>query len=106
MIYIDNENEYTEEDLLNIAKKRIRIKRNLISHISSYVVVNAFLIFIYYVTGDHEPNEVPWYIWTLAGWGIFIVLDIINTIQSLRLTFNTNAINKELEKIKRTINKK
>jgi len=96
---------YSEEDLLALAKKRIKLKRNMYSHIASYLVVNSFLVFVYFVTGDHSDDGIPWIIWPLAGWGVGLILDILSTVTDLRLTHDTKAVNKELEKIKRSMDK-
>ncbi len=95
---------YTEEELIEIAKKRMRLKRNMYRRIITYIVVNTFFIIIYYLTNDGS-SDVPWYIWPLTIWGIKLVLDIAHAIQDLRSTYNVNALDKEVEKIKRKINK-
>ena len=95
--------EYTEEELLEIAKKRIKINRELISHIMAYIFVNGFLVFIYISTGGSFIGGYFWPGWVLAGWGLGLLFHISETIQELRFKYNTNAINKELEKIKKQI---
>src|SRR5690606_1264646 len=97
--------EYTEEELLSLAQKRLKKKRDLYAHIATYVVVNTFLIFIYFITRDADDSGLPWFIWPLAGWGVGLLIDIITTIQDLNLNYNTAAVNKELEKIKRSLDK-
>ncbi len=97
-------NNLSEEELIKIAKKRIRIKRNMYSHITAYVVINAFLIFIYLIS-ENKGSGTPWFVWPLAGWGVFLILDVATSIQSLRFTYNTGAITKELEKIKRKLDR-
>lgn len=100
-----NTNEYSDEELVKIAKKRIRLKRSLYSHIATYVVVNAFLIFVYFITRESSDHDTPWFVWVLTFWGIGLILDIINTVQNLRLTYNYGAVNKEVEKLKRSLKK-
>ena len=73
-------------------------------HIVAYIIVNAFLIFVYYfITDGNNGGKMPWFIWVLGGWGVGLLVDIVYTHQQLKLKYNTNAINKELEKIKRSL---
>ncbi|QVK18261.1 2TM domain-containing protein [Mycoplasmatota bacterium] len=97
--------EFSEEELINLAKKRIKIKRELYSHIAAYVFVNAFLLFIYYFSSDFDFNfDVTfWPGWVLAGWGLGLLFHIFETIQELNFKYNANVINKEMEKIKKHI---
>lgn len=52
------------------AKRRVEAKRSFSSHLTSYVVVNAFLIMIWFVTG----RGYFWPMWVLGGWGIGLVM--------------------------------
>lgn len=52
------------------ARKRVANRRDFSSHVVAYVVVNAFLIFVWAITGAGYF----WPAWVLAGWGIGLVL--------------------------------
>ena len=52
------------------ARKRLERKRKLVSDLVTYVVVNAFLIGVWAVTG----RGYFWPAWILAGWGLGLVL--------------------------------
>ena len=52
------------------ARRRIQARRDFGSHLASYVVVNAFLVAIWAITGAGYF----WPIWIIAGWGIGLVL--------------------------------
>jgi hypothetical protein len=52
------------------ARKRVEAKRNFTSHAVSYVVINAFLVGIWFVTGAGYF----WPAWILGGWGIGLVM--------------------------------
>ena len=54
------------------AYKRIRAKRGLATHAVSYVVVNAFLLLVWWVT---TPGGYFWPVWVLGGWGIGLALN-------------------------------
>ncbi len=53
------------------AKRRVEAKRSFSSHFTSYVVVNAFLVLIWAVTG----RGYFWPVWVLGGWGIGLVMN-------------------------------
>ena len=56
------------------ARKRVERKRKFAGDLVAYVVVNAFLIGIWAVSGFGYF----WPGWVLAGWGVLLVLDAWN----------------------------
>ena len=52
------------------ARRRLQAKRDFSAHLVSYVVVNAFLVVVWAVTGAGYF----WPIWVLGCWGIGLVL--------------------------------
>ena len=52
------------------ARRRIQARRDFGSHLASYVVVNAFLVAIWAITGAGYF----WPAWLLGGWGVGLVL--------------------------------
>ena len=56
------------------ARNRLQDRRDFSSHLVAYVVVNAFLIGVWAVTGAGYF----WPAWVLAGWGIGLVLHAWN----------------------------
>jgi hypothetical protein len=52
------------------ARKRVTDRRELGSHVVAYVVVNAFLVLVWAVTG----GGYFWPAWILGPWGIGLVL--------------------------------
>ena len=62
----------TAEEVRRLARKRIQAKRDLGTHAVVYLVVNSFLIFIWFVSGQ----DYFWPVWVLAGWGIGLVLNV------------------------------
>lgn len=97
--------EYSEEEIVQLAKKRIKVKRELTSHIVAYVFVNAFLFFLNYVNEDFTFSfkGMSWNFWILAGWGLGLAFHISETIQELKFKYNANTINREIAKIKKHI---
>jgi hypothetical protein len=52
------------------ARKRLEERREFGSHLVAYVVVNAFLIGVWAMTGAGYF----WPAWVLAGWGVGLVI--------------------------------
>ncbi len=52
------------------ARKRIEAKRDFVSHIVAYVVVNLFLVGIWWFTGAGYF----WPAWIIGGWGVGLAL--------------------------------
>jgi F0F1-type ATP synthase assembly protein I len=87
-----------EEELRRRAEKRVNQRTALLSHIGSYVVVNAFLIIIWALTGAGYP----WFLWVLAGWGIGLAINIIAYFSGRKgEAAKDRMIQKEMEKIKK-----
>lgn len=57
-------------DERDAVRKQLQGKRDFKGHLVSYVVINAFLIFIWAVTGAGYF----WPMWVLGGWGIGLAL--------------------------------
>ena len=59
----------TEEERRDAAIKRLKAKRGFLQNLASYVVVNAFLVVVWALSGQGYF----WPIWVMAGWGIAIL---------------------------------
>ncbi|NTW39912.1 MAG: 2TM domain-containing protein [Cellulomonadaceae bacterium] len=60
------------DEARELALKRVRARRDLTTHAVTYVVVNAFLVLVWWVT---TPNGYFWPIWAIGGWAIGLVLN-------------------------------
>ncbi len=62
----------SEEELRKRALERVKKKRDLFGHVVAYVIVNAFLMGIWYFTsaGYFWPG------WVLGGWGIGLAFNV------------------------------
>ena len=67
----------SDEELKRKARKRAEEKAGFYVHFGLYVIVNLFLIVIWWFTGG--PKAFPWFIFPLFGWGIGIVAHFIGT---------------------------
>lgn len=65
-----------------IARRRLERKRKLVGDIVAYVVINAFLIGVWAVTG----MGYFWPGWVLAGWGVLLLLDAWNALYRRPIT--------------------
>jgi len=61
----------TEERLREAALKRLKKRRDFRGHLVTYVVINAFLVVIWYFTG----RVYFWPMWVMIGWGIGLVFN-------------------------------
>ena len=55
-----------EEQLRQMALKRIKKRRDFYWHLVTYLVVNALLVFVWAI----GPRVSFWPMWVMAGWGI------------------------------------
>jgi hypothetical protein len=53
------------------ARKRVQAKRDLYAHVVVYVVINAFFVGVWALTGQGYF----WPAWIMGGWGIGLVLN-------------------------------
>jgi uncharacterized membrane protein YecN with MAPEG domain len=61
--------EATTADPREQARKRLQERRDFTSHLAAFVVVNAFLILVWALTGGYF-----WPAWVLGVWGAGLVL--------------------------------
>ncbi len=77
-----------DEQLWQTAKARVAFKWSL----ASYIIVNSFLIGLWYFTsGDIEHF---WPIWPILGWGIGIAFQYVSAYQSNQISSVENEYNK------------
>lgn len=62
----------TEEELRDLAIRRLKKRKDFVAHLVSYVIINAFLIGIWYFVAGRGYF---WPGWVLLGWGIGLALN-------------------------------
>jgi hypothetical protein len=78
--------------LWDLAKRRASFR----SHLITYVVINAFLWALWFITGGRESrNGLPWPVWPALGWGIGLAFHYFGAYG----TDGQNAVEKEYEKL-------
>jgi hypothetical protein len=81
----------SDQRLWQVAKQRAAFKRSL----SSYFLVNTFLVAIWFFTTGGEHHF--WPIWPILGWGLGVGLQYLNAYHGTSLF----SVDREYEKLKR-----
>ena len=88
----------SEEELYNLARKRVEEKKGFYTHFAVYIVVNILLVAIWAWTGD----GFPWFIFPLGGWGIGILFHFLGVfVFSKETGWERRAMEKEVERLKK-----
>lgn len=82
----------TEEERAH-AVRRLKAKHGFRQHLTTYIVVNLFLIVIWAMT---DFGGYFWPVWPIAGWGIAILLHGWDTYRGPAIT--EADIQKEIER--------
>ena len=91
--------QLSEEEIYQVARKRVEEKKGFYSHLIVYVIVNAVLIIIWALT---SPGY-PWFIWPLAGWGIGLIFHFLGVFFFNKETgWETREVEKEAERLRKT----
>jgi len=89
--------EETDRTLMKLAKKRVDAKKGFIWHIASYVLVNSFLILIYFITSAFGYF---WPIWPITGWGLGLALHGVSVMISLSDVTGRDWVTQEYNRLK------
>ena len=93
--------EMSDEELLNIARQRVKKKKDFYQHLGIYILVNTLLIIIW-ATTDGSANPVPWFVYPLGGWGIGIFFHFLDAFVFSRETgWEKREVEKEMDKLRR-----
>ncbi|MBC7936981.1 MAG: 2TM domain-containing protein [Rhizobacter sp.] len=94
--------EGKDPELWDTAQKRAGFKR----HLTTYVIINAFLWGIWYFTGNQyngldinkwsTAGKYPWPIWSTLGWGIGLSFHYAGAY----IFPKSNSVEQEYEKLK------
>jgi len=89
--------QMSEEEVYEVAKKRVRAKKEFYSNFGAWAVVNAILVIIWALT---SPGGYMWFLWPLCIWGFFILVHFMKAFV-FQPKPEKGAIEKEAEKIRR-----
>jgi hypothetical protein len=79
------------------ALKRLKKRRDFKAHLLVYLLVNAFLVVIWYVT---TPGGFFWPVFPLVGWGIRVVMNARDVYYAQ--DFDEEDIQREIEHMDET----
>ena len=86
----------TDEELMKLARKRVKAKQGFRIHLSAYILVSILLLVIFFCTS----TSYFWPVWPLAGWGIGIVFHALAVFTNVFHADNQGKVMKEYEKLK------
>ncbi|MFC2013133.1 2TM domain-containing protein [Chloroflexota bacterium] len=89
--------QMSEDEVYEVAKKRVKAKRDFYKHLVVYVVVNIILVIIWAFPAG---GGYPWFLWVIGGWGIGVLLNFLEVFV-WENRGDKGAIEKEAEKIRR-----
>jgi hypothetical protein len=91
--------QLSEEEIYQVARKRVEEKKGFFTHLASYVVVNAMLVIIWAFTS----RGYPWFVWPLGGWGVGLVFHFLGVYLFNKETgWERNELKKEAERIRKS----
>ena len=91
--------QMSEEEIYELAKKRVEDKKGFFNHLTVYVLVNIVLIIVW---AFPSGRGFPWFLFPLCGWGIGVVFHFLGVFVFSRTSDRERkAIEKEAEKIRR-----
>ena len=83
-------------------KNRGDSKKGFYRHLGLYLIVNIILIIVWARTGA-ESNPVPWFIYPLVGWGIFVTWNYLEAfVFAEEMGWEKRLIEKEVEKLRKS----
>ena len=89
--------QLSEDEVYELAKKRVQAKKKFYGNLGAWAVVNAILVIIWALT---TPGGYPWFLWPLCIWGAFILAHYLRVFVFGRKS-DIGAVEKEAEKIRR-----
>ena len=90
----------SEEELYQIARKRVEEKKGFFIHLAVYIIVNIMLVLIWAFSAD---GGFPWFIFPLGGWGIGVLFHFLGVfVFSRQSNWEKREIEKEVERLKKS----
>ena len=87
----------TDEQIMELAKKRVKDKKDFYGHLTAWAMVNIILIIVWAMT---DFGGYPWFIWCLGPWGVGVLFHFAGVF-IFGSKSDLGAIEKEVEKIKK-----
>ena len=84
-----------DESLRERAVKRLKKRRDFYGHVLVYVMVNTFLVVIWFLTDGHGFF---WPVFPIVGWGIGVVMNAWDVFRGDE--FDEQQIRREVERLR------
>ncbi|MCX6004651.1 MAG: 2TM domain-containing protein [Chloroflexi bacterium] len=93
----------SEEEMRQIAERRVAEKKGFFIHLVVYITVNAFLVGVWAMTNGLTNYSFPWFIYPMAGWGIGLIFHFLAVFVFPKRggEWERREIQKEIEKLKK-----
>ena len=89
----------SEDELYQIARKRVEEKKGFYTHLAVYVVVNIMLVLIW---AFPSGGGYPWFLWPLGGWGIGVLFHFLGVfVFSRQSGWERKEVEKEVERLRK-----
>ena len=89
----------SEEEIYQLARKRVEEKKGFFTHLAVYVVVNIVLVIIW---AFPSGGGYPWFLWPLGGWAIGILFHFLLVFFFSRTSdWERRAIEKETKRLRK-----
>jgi hypothetical protein len=85
-----------QQDLEQVAKRRVQARFGLVIHTLMYVAVNSALFGVWWFTG----SGYPWFVWPMLGWGVGLVGHAISLVIGPDSPRERRAIARELHRLR------
>ena len=92
--------ETTDDELREVAVKRVKAKRDFMTHLFAYVVVNIGLWVIWIVGGFTDEWVFPWPAIVMAIWGMFVLRQWFEVYR--RDPLREDLVQREMEQLRTT----
>lgn len=84
--------ETRDEDLRRQAIERLQKRSEFLNHIAAYVLVNALLVVIWFMTG----SGFFWPVFPMLGWGIGV---FFHGMETFRRPYSEERIRREMDRL-------
>lgn len=88
--------EPLDNDVRELAKRRVRARTGFLVHMLMYAIVNAGLILIW----SMSETTYPWFIWPLFGWGVGIASHAVALLFGPDSAREARAIEREIGRLR------
>jgi hypothetical protein len=91
--------QMSEQEIMEIARKRVKEKKGFYSHLATYIVVNSliFVIWKFLAGGGY-----PWFLFPLGGWGVGLIFHFLSVfVLPKNSAWEKREVEKEAEKLRK-----